>query len=71
MKYAFISPRYGAEIAGGAEHAARLIAEQLSDRHDVDVLTTTARDPLTWRNDHEYLSRPFWILVDQRRRKFP
>jgi glycosyltransferase involved in cell wall biosynthesis len=52
VKFAFITPRYGAEIGGGPEHAARLIAEQLSDRHDVDVLTTTTRDPLTWRNDY-------------------
>ncbi len=51
MKFAFISPRYGAEISGGPEHAARLIAEQLSRRHDVDVLTTCAGNPLTWKND--------------------
>jgi glycosyltransferase involved in cell wall biosynthesis len=52
VKFAFITPRYGAEIGGGAEHAARLLAEQVSDRHDVDVLTTCARDPLTWKNDY-------------------
>ncbi len=51
MKFAFISPRYGAEIAGGPEHGARLLAEQLSERHDVDVLTTCASNPLTWRNE--------------------
>jgi glycosyltransferase involved in cell wall biosynthesis len=52
MKFVFITPRYGAEITAGAEHAARLIAEQVSQRHDVDVLTTTARDPRTWKNDY-------------------
>jgi glycosyltransferase involved in cell wall biosynthesis len=52
MKFAFITPRYGAEITTGAEHAARLIAEQVSQRHDVDVLTTTARDPFTWKNEY-------------------
>lgn len=52
MKFAFITPRYGAEITGGAEHAARLIAEQVSARHDVDVLTTTTRDPFTWKNEY-------------------
>ena len=52
MKFAFITPRYGADIAGGAEHACRLLAEQLSARHDVDVLTTCARDPLTWKNEY-------------------
>jgi glycosyltransferase involved in cell wall biosynthesis len=51
MKFAFVTPRYGAEINDGPEHAARLLAEQVSARHDVDVLTTTARDPLTWKND--------------------
>jgi glycosyltransferase involved in cell wall biosynthesis len=52
VKFAFVTPRYGAEIATGAEHAARLLAEQVSDRHDVDVLTTCARDPHTWKNDY-------------------
>lgn len=52
MKFAFITPRYGADIPGGAEHACRLLAEQLSARHDVDVLTTCARDPLTWKNEY-------------------
>ena len=52
MKFAFITPRYGADVAGGAEHACRLIAEQISRRHDVDVLTTCARDPLNWRNEY-------------------
>jgi glycosyltransferase involved in cell wall biosynthesis len=64
MKFAFISPRYGAEITGGPEHAARLIGEQLSDRHDVDVLTTTARDPFTWKNDYaEGADRVRGVLV--------
>jgi glycosyltransferase involved in cell wall biosynthesis len=51
VKLAFITPRYGAEIGGGPEHACRLLAEQVSERHDVDVLTTCASDPLTWKND--------------------
>ena len=52
VKFAFITPRYGAEITAGAEHACRLLAEQVSERHDVDVLTTCARDPLTWKNEY-------------------
>jgi glycosyltransferase involved in cell wall biosynthesis len=44
MKFAFISPRYGADITSGADHACRLLAEQLCQRHDVDVLTTCSRD---------------------------
>lgn len=52
MKFAFITPRYGAEFSTGAEHACRLIAEQIARRHDVDVLTTTARDAATWKNEY-------------------
>ena len=50
MKFAFVTPRYGAEIASGPEHACRLLAEQLAQRHDVDVITTCARDPRTLAN---------------------
>ena len=42
MKLAFITPRYGGEIATGAEHACRLLAEQLSLKHDVEVLRDIA-----------------------------
>jgi len=52
MKLALITPRYGGEIATGAEYACRLLAEQLSLRHDVEVLTTTARDKRTWKNEY-------------------
>jgi glycosyltransferase involved in cell wall biosynthesis len=51
VKLAFVTPRYGADISCGAEHACRLLAEQVCERHDVDVLTTCARDPLTWKNE--------------------
>ena len=52
MKLALVTPRYGGEIATGCEHACRLLAEQLSDRHDVEVLTSAARDKETWKNDY-------------------
>ena len=52
MKFAFITPRYGAEISTGVEHACRLIAEHVCERHDVDVLTTCARDHRTWKNEY-------------------
>jgi glycosyltransferase involved in cell wall biosynthesis len=52
MRFALITPRYGAEITHGAEHACRLIAEELADRHDVDALTTCVRNPLTWANEY-------------------
>jgi glycosyltransferase involved in cell wall biosynthesis len=52
MKFALVTPRYGGEINSGAEHACRLLAEQLSLRHEVEVLTTTARDKRTWKNEY-------------------
>jgi glycosyltransferase involved in cell wall biosynthesis len=52
MKFAFITPRYGAEITSGPDHACRLLAEQVCARHDVDVLTTCARESGAWKNDY-------------------
>ena len=64
MKLAFVSARYGAEITHGPEHACRLLAEQMSLRHDVDVLTTSARSEGLWRNEYpEGLDRIRGVLV--------
>jgi len=52
VRIAFIIQRYGTEILGGPEYACRLTAEEVAERHDVDVLTTCARDPSTWKNDY-------------------
>jgi glycosyltransferase involved in cell wall biosynthesis len=51
MKLAIVVQRYGADISGGAELHARYVAERLSAHVDVRVLTTCARDYLTWRNE--------------------
>ena len=64
MKFGFVTPRYGADIPGGCEHVCRLLAEQVSQRHSVDVLTTCARDPRTWKNEYsEGADRVRGVLV--------
>ena len=51
MRIAVVVQRYGADINGGAELHARLIAEHLARRADVEVLTTCARDYISWANE--------------------
>jgi len=59
VKLAFVVQRYGADVAGGSEGHCRALALHLSGSlgqtvegavHDVTVLTTCARDYVTWRN---------------------
>jgi glycosyltransferase involved in cell wall biosynthesis len=51
-RVAFVSPRYGADIVGGAEAVVRDVALGLLDRGwEVQVLTTCARNPYTWANE--------------------
>ena len=52
MRIAFIVQRYGTEILGGPEYACRLTAERLAERHAVDVLTTCARENVSWKNEY-------------------
>ncbi len=52
MKVAFVTPRYGLEVMGGAESAARQLAEHLvaDCGWEVEVYSTCALDHLTWDN---------------------
>lgn len=51
MRLAVVVQRYGADIGGGSELHARYIAELLAAHAEVRVLTTCARDYITWRNE--------------------
>ncbi|HKB13394.1 MAG TPA: glycosyltransferase family 4 protein [Vicinamibacterales bacterium] len=52
MKLACVVHRFGAGIAGGSEGHCRLVAQHLAARHDVTIVTTTAKDHMTWRNHY-------------------
>ncbi|MEW6471869.1 MAG: glycosyltransferase family 4 protein [Actinomycetota bacterium] len=52
-RIAFVPPRYGDEVVGGAETVLRQAAERLAVRGwDVEILTTCVRDHYTWANDY-------------------
>jgi glycosyltransferase involved in cell wall biosynthesis len=52
-RFAFVLPRFGEDVVGGAELFGRWLAERLAaDGHAVDVITTCARDHSTWKNEY-------------------
>ncbi|MFN7983854.1 MAG: glycosyltransferase [Vicinamibacterales bacterium] len=53
MKLACVVHRYGVDIAGGSEAHCRHVAEHLAAHHDVTILTTCAKDHISWRNEYE------------------
>jgi glycosyltransferase involved in cell wall biosynthesis len=52
VKLAFVVQRYGVDIAGGSEAHCREFAARLSGSHDITVVTTCARDYVTWENQY-------------------
>ena len=52
MKLACVVHRFGADIAGGSEAHCRHVAEHLAAEHDVTILTSCARDHISWRNEY-------------------
>ncbi len=48
---AFVVQRYGEGVTGGSESLARAVAERLAGEHRITVLTSCARDYVTWRNE--------------------
>jgi glycosyltransferase involved in cell wall biosynthesis len=52
VKLACVVHRFGTDIAGGSEGHCRMIAEHLASNHDVTILTTCAKDHISWRNEY-------------------
>jgi len=52
MKLACVIHRFGADIAGGSESHCRVVAEHLAATHDVTIITTCAKDHVTWKNHY-------------------
>jgi len=55
MKVAYVVPRYGPEVLGGAELGARMLAERLVavQGWEVEVITTCALDYRTWADEYQ------------------
>ncbi|MCR4896974.1 MAG: glycosyltransferase family 4 protein [Lachnospiraceae bacterium] len=51
-KICFVCQRYGDEVNGGAEMLCMSLAERMVPYYDVEVLTSTATDYITWKNEY-------------------
>jgi glycosyltransferase involved in cell wall biosynthesis len=52
MKLACVIHRFGTDFAGGSEGHCRAIATRLAAHHDVTIITTCAKDHITWQNEY-------------------
>jgi len=52
VKLACVIHRFGGDIAGGSESHCRTIAEHLAGTHEVTVITSCAKDHVTWANHY-------------------
>lgn len=53
MKIAIIIHRYSSEMAGGSEHLCHITARMLSVEHEITVITTCAKNYITWDNFYD------------------
>ena len=69
LRIALTVPRFEVNHAGGAEIHAKILALKLKETgHDIEILTTCARDHFTWKNFYE----PGESMVDGLKvRRFP
>jgi len=51
-RVALVVHRYGPEIVGGAEYLCRYVAGLMKEDWDLCVLTSCARDYMTWKNEY-------------------
>jgi len=52
-RIAIVVQRYGREFAGGSEYVAHWLATRLKNDYEIEVLSTTAIDAVTWDNHYE------------------
>ncbi|GAK52772.1 hexosyltransferase [Candidatus Moduliflexus flocculans] len=52
MKLAVVIQRYGADITGGSESHCMAMVGRLARFAEVEVITTCAKDYVTWKNDY-------------------
>ncbi len=51
-KIGVVIQRYGAEITGGSESHCRSIVNRMKQFADVEIITTCAKDYVSWRNEY-------------------